>query len=326
MRIRDRFSKLDSHWLIGLIGLVCLGLYWQKSTEWVALPQLKSIASGIISALKPAVQKSIADVWLNPLFYGLSAAILIIERRFPVQPKQKTFSIGLLQDSIWLLGDFVIKYCLLIYYVRGLNWVFAQSVGSWRLNLPQLLHLPSWVTFVLAIVVSDFLSWFAHFALHQHPFLWRFHAIHHSQRDLNFLTDLRFHAGEALFTFPILILPMYFFMIPLPYQGYYLLFRTWYARLYHASIRSNFGWLRYILVTPQSHRVHHSIEPRQYNQNYGVIFSVWDFWFRTQYKHYDDYPQTGIDDPHFPTEQKFNLSSALKTYWAQQLYPFGWKN
>ncbi len=327
MKVRDRFEMPSrEQGFILLVGLVCIGLFWQKATGWAVFPQLQPVASWLSSALKTAVQTSIAEVWLNPVFYAMTAAILLLERRFPVRLRQKTFSIGFLQDSIWLMGDFVIKSSLLIQYVKGLNGFYLQFLSDWKLNLPMLLHLPSWLSLILSIVVSDLLAWLAHFLLHQHPLLWRFHAVHHSQKELNLFTDLRFHAGEALITYPLLLFPMYLLLIPLPFQGYYLLFRIWYARLYHARIRSNFGWLKYILVTPQSHCVHHSIEPRQYNQNYGVIFSIWDFLFRTQYKNYDDYPETGVDDPRFPIEQKFNLLSVLKTYWAQQLYPFRWKS
>ncbi len=329
--MRDRRMPLNAL-VLGALLLVGTALsVWAKPPlakpagdflPQLALPPLPAIAEGLFGALRLSLSKSRAEVWLNPLFYGMTAAILLLERRWPVHPQQRILSLGLLQDAVWLLGDFVIKYCFLIQYAKGLNWFYSQFLRGWQVNLPQLLHLPGWLVFVFAIVFTDFLSWLAHFLLHQHPWLWRFHAVHHSQREMNLFTDLRFHFGEALIAYPLLILPMRLLHISLPYQGYYLIFRVWYARFYHANIRTNLGWLKYILVTPQSHRVHHSIEPRQYNQNYGVLFSCWDYLFKTQYPDTHVYPPTGIDDPHFPIAQKFNLPSVLKTYWAQQLYPF----
>jgi sterol desaturase/sphingolipid hydroxylase (fatty acid hydroxylase superfamily) len=80
--------------------------------------------------------------------------------------------------------------------------------------------------------------------------------------------------------------------------------------------------LRYVLVTPQSHRVHHSIEPEHQDKNFGAILSIWDHLFGTQYRKYDEYPDTGITDNSFPHEDSFRPGRAAVTMTGQLIYPF----
>jgi len=77
-----------------------------------------------------------------------------------------------------------------------------------------------------------------------------------------------------------------------------------------------------VLVTPQSHRVHHSIEGRHSDTNFGSLFSVWDHLFGTQYRRYDEYPDTGIEDAAFPVERSTRIRDLLVTPIVQMAYPF----
>src|SRR5262249_44275263 len=100
------------------------------------------------------------------------------------------------------------------------------------------------------------------------------------------------------------------------------LFRQWYGRLNHSNVKTNLGPLRYLLVTPQSHRIHHSIEPQHFDRNYGGFFSFWDYLFGTQYREYGEYPDTGILDENFPHEVSYGAWSLILTPLTQTLYPF----
>jgi len=101
----------------------------------------------------------------------------------------------------------------------------------------------------------------------------------------------------------------------------FAIFHLWYTRLYHANIRTNLGPLKYILVTPQSHRVHHSLALEHRDTNFGSLFSFWDYLLGTQCQEYDVYPDTGIDDADFPQEQRLGLKRLLLTPIEQMLYP-----
>ena len=90
-----------------------------------------------------------------------------------------------------------------------------------------------------------------------------------------------------------------------------------YTRLTHANVRLRLGPLRWVLVTPQSHRIHHAPDPQYRDTNYGVVFSIWDRLFGTPHPCDDAYPPTGIDDPSFPDE-----GPALLAPVGHFLYPF----
>lgn len=307
-------QKLFGFCLIAL--LVALGLYWQHSSVQT------DIGSFLLAQFKRAIAQIKTEVVLNPVFYLFTAGILTLEWLFPAQRQQKLLSVGLFQDFFWLISTFFLKILLLRPYLDFLGWFHSEFLQSFSINLPAKFTLPEFITLVIAILLTDFLAWLAHFLQHKFQFLWRFHAIHHAQPELNLFTDARFHLGDAFTTYPLIVFPMLLLMIPFPFTGNYLLFRIWYSRLYHANIKSDFGWIKYILVTPQSHRIHHSLELHHYDRNFGVIFSFWDYLFRTQHRKYDEYPDTGIIDAQFPVEKKSRILDLWKTFWAQMVYPF----
>ncbi|MFV0524697.1 MAG: sterol desaturase family protein [Acidimicrobiales bacterium] len=95
----------------------------------------------------------------------------------------------------------------------------------------------------------------------------------------------------------------------------------WWTRLQHANLRLNFGPLRYLLVTPQSHRIHHSVDPVHYNSNYASVFA-WDRLFGTQHKDSASYPPTGIGDRHYPEATSYQPRDLLASLTGQLMYPF----
>jgi hypothetical protein len=147
--------------------------------------------------------------------------------------------------------------------------------------------------------------------------LWRLHAIHHSQEQMNLFTDLRYYPGEYLVTVTLVALPMFIFANTLPVTFAYSLVHQSYTKLYHANIRTELGPLRHVLVTPQSHRIHHSILTEHRDRNFGVLLTVWDRLFGTAYLG-GGYPRTGIADPSFPGD---GARGVVRTLVAQSLYP-----
>jgi sterol desaturase/sphingolipid hydroxylase (fatty acid hydroxylase superfamily) len=156
---------------------------------------------------------------------------------------------------------------------------------------------------------------------HRVPVLWWFHTVHHGQRELNQWTNDRIHPMDYVVGALIRFVPVTLIGVSAHAIVGYAVVTAWYTRLYHANIRSNFGLLRFVLVTPQSHRVHHSLRPEHQDTNFGVLFSVWDHLFGTQCRDYDVYPETGVADPTFPQERGWAGTLGLRAFVAQQLYP-----
>jgi sterol desaturase/sphingolipid hydroxylase (fatty acid hydroxylase superfamily) len=264
-----------------------------------------------------------ARLVLSPLLYLGLATVLIAERLAPADRHQKPVSRGMIHDGFaWYLLDAPLKAFL---YAIGLGvpyWAFDSYAPFLRLDARFMASVPTWALLVTAIVASDLLRWIHHYLSHKVTLLWYFHSIHHSQRELNLFTQSRFHAVDVATLIPILYVPLY--ALHLNYESvlWIHLLTDWYSRVSHANLRTNYGPFRHALVTPQSHRIHHSHERRHRDRNFGILFSVWDRLFGTQWPNHDEYPATGIADEEFPWENSVGGANVLSNYFAQVLYPF----
>lgn len=163
--------------------------------------------------------------------------------------------------------------------------VWALSSEIWQgVGLLRLAPLPSPIAFVVGFLLLDLWTYFWHRVNHQWSFLWRFHKAHHSDTEMDATTALRFHPIElALST--LLRVPLY---ILLGIDSGTLL---WYETVLvvstlfqHANIALPGKWddrLRWVLVTPVMHKLHHSVLRLECNSNYSSIFSWWDRLFGT---------------------------------------------
>ncbi len=256
----------------------------------------------------------------TPQFYLFLGAILLIERLFPANKNQKILSTSFFQDIIWFFVESIGQAFIISTYVAFLFNFYHQHLSF--LTIQSTAQIPEWGRLIIGIVLLDFLYWLQHFINHKVQWLWFFHSIHHSQKEVNVFTDFRYHTLEYVMRNTIISIPFYILGIKLPTLIYFIVFQMWFTRFYHGNIKTNLGWLRYILVTPQSHRVHHSIERRHQDKNFGSILSIWDFIFGTQYRGYDEYPVTGIEDEHFPHETSKNIVNLIRTPLLQLIYPF----
>jgi sterol desaturase/sphingolipid hydroxylase (fatty acid hydroxylase superfamily) len=256
-------------------------------------------------------------------FWAALALTLALERLIPAEPGRKILSVSFAHDLAWFFYEPVLTAAVLATYIALLKNVYEASF-SW-LTFSPLGGAPGWVRFTLALLLVDLCYWGQHVLNHRVPFLWKFHAVHHSQRQLNFFTDFRYHPFEYIIRYTFLVLPFLFLRIDPPVIVAVAVVKEWYSRFYHGNIRTNLGPLKYVLVTPQSHRVHHSSDVRHRDVNFGAMFSFWDFLFGKQYRRFDEYPETGIDDDEFPHERAVGLKSLILTPWRQMLHPLGEK-
>jgi sterol desaturase/sphingolipid hydroxylase (fatty acid hydroxylase superfamily) len=253
-------------------------------------------------------------------FWCAIVLTLGLQRLLPAKHAQRIFSVGFAQDVVWFFYEMMLNALILVFYVEYLTRFYHQHFSS--LTITSLSRSPGWVRFLLALLLVDFLYWVQHYCLHKVPLLWRFHALHHSQKELNYFTDFRYHVVEYVVRYTFLIVPFLILQLDPPVIAVFAVFQKCYSHFYHGNIRTNLGSFKYILVTPQSHRVHHSRETEHRDKNFGAIFSVWDFLLGTQCKSFAAYPETGVADKAFPHEQKMELKSLLLTPLSQLLYPF----
>lgn len=163
-----------------------------------------------------------------------------------------------------------------------------QPVASWivrdRIGLLQLTNWPRWLETLLAIVLLDYTLWWWHWANHRVPFFWRFHLVHHADRDLDTSTALRFHFGELLLSIPIRAVQMT--IIGVDSRTLWLWQTILFASIlfHHANVRLPLAVERVLvrlIVTPRMHGIHHSDRSEETNTNYSSLVSVWDHLHRT---------------------------------------------
>jgi sterol desaturase/sphingolipid hydroxylase (fatty acid hydroxylase superfamily) len=172
----------------------------------------------------------------------------------------------------------------------------GAAVDAWR-NGWGLLNQVQWpwlIEGLLALLILDFAIWAQHLITHKVPLFWRFHRMHHADRDMDVTTGIRFHPVEIAASMGLKIGLIYLIG---PFAIAVLVFEVLLngtTLFNHANLRLPI-WLdaiiRLVLVTPDMHRVHHSVHQHEHDSNYGFALSIWDRIFGT----YRAQPEAGHD-------------------------------
>jgi sterol desaturase/sphingolipid hydroxylase (fatty acid hydroxylase superfamily) len=289
----------------------------------IAVALLGAVAVGkeLRSDVKlPANVSAIPAMMTDPRIWLGIGGILLLQRLIPAR-KPPAEAVPVWHDMLWFGLQFAVWDVLLGVMLAGLNALFSNQLAGFQLDGPR--YLPRWALFAIGVVIGDLVLYWAHRLHHSVPLLWHIHAVHHSQTELNLFSDVRVHPAEFVVVHSLLFVPFFFlgghYWQPLGLLGFLFVLS---GRVHHANLRTNFGPARWVLVTPQSHRIHHSAEPEHFDQNYGNIFSFWDRLFRTHHPDARSYPATGIADETFPLERQPGAYNMARAYAAQLAYPF----
>jgi sterol desaturase/sphingolipid hydroxylase (fatty acid hydroxylase superfamily) len=151
---------------------------------------------------------------------------------------------------------------------------------------------PFWVAVPLSVVVMDFVIWLQHVMVHAVPALWRLHRVHHADLDYDLTTGARFHPVEIILSMLIKFAAIMVLGPPVLAVILFELILNGMAMFNHANVRlppAADRMLRWVVVTPDMHRVHHSVEDDETNSNFGFNLSWWDRLLGT----YRDQPRGG---------------------------------
>jgi sterol desaturase/sphingolipid hydroxylase (fatty acid hydroxylase superfamily) len=156
---------------------------------------------------------------------------------------------------------------------------------------------PSWVQIVAVLAIVSVGGYAGHRAAHEVPFLWRFHRVHHSIRELDWLAANHLHPLDQIFIRSTAVIPVYALGFGRVSLGVFVVVLTLQAIFIHANVRMTFGPLRWVIATPQFHHWHHAREPQAYNSNYAGEFPAIDALFGTLYLPAHRWPaEYGIDE------------------------------
>jgi lathosterol oxidase len=171
---------------------------------------------------------------------------------------------------------------------------------------------PLWLQFIEALVLADLFAYASHRLFHAVPLLWRFHAIHHSCECLDWLASSRLHLVDILITRAVAFVPLYIMGFSPEALYPYLIFASLQGIAIHSNLRFDFGWLRYVLVTPRFHHWHHTSQPEGVDKNFAIHLPVIDWIFGTRYLPETAWPERyGIEGNPIPS-----------SYIPQLLHPF----
>jgi sterol desaturase/sphingolipid hydroxylase (fatty acid hydroxylase superfamily) len=142
---------------------------------------------------------------------------------------------------------------------------------------------PVWLQFIEILAVVYLTTYWVHRSLHEIPSLWKYHAVHHSTEEMDWLASSRLHVVELLATRLTGYLPIFIFGFAPAAVYAYLVFVSFHAIFIHANVRFRFPLLRWVIATPEFHHWHHSSEAPAIDKNYAGFLPIYDVLFRTTY-------------------------------------------
>jgi len=220
-------------------------------------------------------------------FLHLKAALILavvfipLERVHPRRPNQKIFRRAWSTDVAYmLLNGLLCKPALalvLLALAMALDWPAVKALQQ------MVVRQPYWLQAVEFIVLADLGLYWAHRALHRYPFLWRFHVIHHSTRELDWIAAHRVHALDQTLVSTASMLPYILFGFSEWALATQMLIYRWHSILLHSNIDLGFGPLRWLIASPNFHQWHHCDTPEAYDKNFAGQICLWDYAFGTAY-------------------------------------------
>lgn len=218
------------------------------------------------------------------LFCIFALSEIVKPRRVRSLPKQQRWMTNL---SIVVLDSLLVRLLFPLGAVGMALWAQATGIG-----LFSIIDVPFWLAVIVSFVVLDFAVWLSHLLSHKVPVFWRFHRMHHADRDIDVTTGIRFHPIEIIASMIWKVAWVIALGAP---AAAVIIFETVLngtAMFNHSNTKLPVTLdrvIRMILVTPDMHRVHHSTIERETDSNYGFNLPIWDRLFGT----YIDQPTLG---------------------------------
>ncbi len=253
--------------------------------------------------------------WTNYFYWliGVSLFFFALELVRPWRKEQARFRKDFWLDFFYMFFNFFL-FSLIIYNAASdvvVN-LFKDFLGLFGVTNLVAIHIeswPAWAQLLSLFVIRDFIQWNVHRLLHHSPFLWEFHKVHHSVKEMGFAAHLRYHWMENIVYRGIEYIPLA--MIGFGIDDFFIvhLFTLAVGHFNHSNFTINLGILKYIFNNPQMHIWHHAREmpeSHRYGVNFGITLSIWDYLFGTDYIPYsgrdielgfegvDSFPQTFI--------------------------------
>lgn len=197
------------------------------------------------------------------------------------------------------------SFLAIVFIAVSFSWLISKDLQTSVAEQPFLFQ------FLEAVLIVNICGYFAHRLAHTIPFLWKFHSIHHSSEELDWLSAARVHPLDQIFTRAFAFVPIYIMGFTKEVFGAYIIIALLHAIFIHSNLNFKLKYLRGIITTPQYHHWHHSNHSEALNKNFAGQFPILDILFGTFYHPKGKVPKT------------YGLNESIpKGYLAQLKYPF----
>lgn len=254
--------------------------------------------------------------WFILDLLGSTMIFILIEKLFPIY-RQPVFRPGWQTD----FTHFVVNHFIVGLVLLTVNFLVHRLFGwaAWPALQAWIAGLPFGVELVLILLAADLVQYWTHRAYHEVPFLWRFHAVHHSAEYMDWMAGSRLHLLEVVVTRVAVLGVIYVLGFSKEVMDIYIIIVGFQAVFNHANVKlpAAFGRapLKYLLVTPDFHHWHHSSEREALDRNYAAHFAFLDYLFGTAVKSERRFPEKyGVLGDYMP-----------EGFLRQQMFPFTWK-
>ncbi len=261
----------------------------------IALPQFRSIYAGL-------------DYFILTLII-LALVFIPLERMFPKFSQQNVLRKGWTTDLKYFMFSHVglqlISFFTIIPIQAWLQWAVDIEFQNWVASQPF------WLQFIGILFAVDITTYWIHRLMHEWPWLWKFHAVHHSSEQMDWLSSSRLHVVEIVLNRFVGYLPIFVLGFAPGPTFAYLVFVSFHAIFIHANVRLRFPVLRWLIATPEFHHWHHSSEDEAVDKNYAGFLPIYDVIFGTA--HMPD---------HVSTRYGTRSDDVPDGYVAQFMFPF----
>jgi sterol desaturase/sphingolipid hydroxylase (fatty acid hydroxylase superfamily) len=253
-----------------------------------------------------------------PVFFILGVAFALLTFFWACNPGQPWWrKRDLITDlTYWFIIPLFARYLRIGLLVLGAAWLFGITTAEGLVAFYDdghgpLARLPLWLQAVIFLIASDVMMYWIHRTFHR-PVMWKYHAVHHSSEELDWISAARFHPVNIFLGSVAVDVVLLLAGISPNVLVFLGPFTIAHSAFVHANLNWTLGPFKYVLAGPVFHRWHHTAAARGGEKNFASTFPVLDLVFGTYYMPKNEVPDAyGVADPAFPP-----------TFGAQMLYPF----
>lgn len=302
-----------------LVGSFALGMVSVVLRHNKTLGML-GICLVLVSALLGGSQVPIDGDWdKRDVYLGLDYGLLVlIVYSLVFIPLEKLF--GRLQQGVFRKGwaidlTYFFVSALMVQLTAFITLQPAFVLFGWAVNPTVQEYVraqPAWLQFLEIMFLADLVQYWVHRLFHEIPWLWKFHAVHHSAEVMDWMAGNRLHLVDLALTRSLIYVPSFVLGFDQGPMIAYIIFVAVYSVFIHANLRFNFGPLRYIFATPQFHHWHHGAEREAIDKNFAVHLPLLDMIFGTFH----------LPGDRWPAFYGVHSNDVPESYLGQWIYPF----